>query len=342
MPLIKIKQAQFFYISPNILRKEVGTVTGYGIIQTGFQNNLYTGTILNPTGLQPAVFFQTGLLTGQTAALSSEFTRSLNLTGTGEQGSVFLNYITGQTQASNEIEFLNSTGSGLVGGDILNISDSDFIFNPISNSSAFDFSSPENLINKLNSGVTGSNSVLRTIGITGYQLNNKLFLFSQSRTGQDGNSIRIFRNTENLNSIKIENRYFTGGQSFRPLINSWTGLFRNTSTITVENSGVYNFSSFTEEAFGVSTGTVWEDLFDNYYIETGIFDPSNSTEYSGSSVTFNSGIYSGLGVLPSGQNLVYTGLRIFILKPNPYNISGNIARYTFSGEKFLFTNLLTS
>ena len=347
---IGVKNLEFYSTLPVLipigsgdLSKQIMSVTGYGNIITGFQNNLYTGTILNPTGLQPAIFFQTGLLTGFINSGSGEFRWFLNLSGTGSTENVYLNYLTGNKQASNVIKFLDPTGFGLINGDILNISNTNFVFNLTPDNSLFNFSSPLNLITKLNSGATGNiNNVLKTIGITGYQSNNNLLLFSYSRTGEDGNSIRVYRNTNNLNSIQIQSRYFTGGQSFRPSLNQWTGVFRNLNNLTVENSGFYNFNLFTEDVFFTTTGTIWEDLFDNYYIETGLFDPRNSTEYSGSPVTFSSGIYSGLGVLPSGQNLVYTGLRIFILKPNPYNVSGNISRYTFSGEKFLFTNLLTS
>jgi len=344
---IKVKKANFYYIIDNKFNSFVSTVTGYGIVNS--VNNIRYGEILNPTGMQPAVFYTTGLLTGNVSENDYQFSWvNIQLSGTGQSGKVYLNYITGYQPAQNIVEFIDSTGFGLQDGDIININNYEFTFSN-ENSSPAVFTSPQNLINIFNSGSTGAFNEIgfdyleSIIGITGYQENNKLFLFSYLRSGEDGNSIKIYNNIENPYVIKIYSRYFTGGKTFRPLTNFWTGNFNNIINLTVENSGFYNFNQDLTPVFGFASGIDWVNEFSgNYIINTGIFDPRDRDNYSGVIINYNSGLnqYYGQGLIPSGFSNIFTGLKIEITKNNFYNVSGNLAKYTLSGIDFIFTGII--
>jgi hypothetical protein len=87
----------------------------------------------------------------------------------------------------------------------------------------------------------------------------------------------------------------------------------------------------------------WVNNFSgNYNILTGFKDPRSPQSYSGIKLQFNNEInkYSGSGILPKNQSSVYTGLNIEISKSNPYNISGDIAKYTISGDSFIFQDYI--
>lgn len=345
MNSIRIKNANFYYTVNNTINRVIsGSFTGYGNQTFSFQNNSITDSILDPTGLQPAVFYKTGILTGLIPPGVGSFTW-LNefISGTGEQGRVYLNYITGLKPATNVVEFLNATGSGLNENDTIFLGGYNFIFRH-SPSPPLEFNSPQNLINILNSGYTGvydNFGFTNLVGVTGTRVDNKLFLTSASLSGENGNSLRIYSETQNPDAIKISNRYFSGGETFRPLINSWTGNFSDTFSFTVENSGFYNIYIDPFILFQNISGTAWVDNFSgNYGIVTGLLNPESPDTYSGQSIPFINTQYLGSGVIPSGQTQVYTGLKIEISKRSPYNISGNIAKYTFSGENFIFSGLI--
>lgn len=346
--IIKINKLDFYHVIDNRINTTIDSYRGHG--DTYFLNNqLLTGIILNPTGLQPAVYFTTGVLVGYINSGSGSYSwEDVALTSTGESNSVYLNYITGFKPAENVIEFIDNSGSGLQNGDYINIQDFLFYYNSGA-SNPTEFSSPQNLINNLNSGATGAfndqgYTLLETfVGLTGYQSGNKLFLFSYLREGEDGNSLRISRNASNLNSIKIHNRYFSGGESYRPQVNSWTGSFSGIFNITAENSGFYTKKINPQPFFENISGVLWEDNFSgNYIILTGFKDIRNPGDYSGIKILFNTGInqFSGFSIIPSNQSTVYTNLNIEILKPNPYNISGNKFQYILSGNDFFYTDIL--
>jgi hypothetical protein len=358
---IRIRLANFEYSQDNRFYLNVNRVTGYGFVNpsTGEllnninfpiigNNILVTGQILNPTGFQPAIFYKTGILSGTVPEGQGFFTwTNVNLVDSGVQGKVYLNYITGQTQAKNTIEFINNTGSGLLNGDLINLNGVSFIYSTNKTPNNFlQFNSPQDLVNILNSGSTGafnSNgfSLLENIvGITGHLNNNRLELFSLLKKGEDGNRIRIYRDTQNLDAVKIHSRYFTGGQSLRPLTNTWTGTFTNSfSEIQAENSGIYIRNEFFD-IFGRISGVSWVDNFSgNYTITTGLSNPNLNT-FTTSRVPFKNNVYFGTGIIPKAQFTISSGLKIEILKLNPYNISGNLAKYTFSGDGFLFSGII--
>jgi hypothetical protein len=347
--LIKIKNLSFYHAIDNRFYANIGTFTGHGIISTP-SNQLFEGVITNPTGIQPAVFYKTGTLIGQiNDGSGSYFWPNLTLQGAGEPGKVYLNYATGYVPASNILEFINDFGQGLQNNDIINISNFSFIFSDIFISPPVYFNSPETLINILNSGATGAYNDLgfsfleTSIGITGYQLNNKLFLFSYFLSGEDGNNIKIYKDIQNDDALKIYNRYFTGGKTFRPLLQSWIGNFESTFNLNIENSGFYRKNYGPVEFFQNLTGVLWEDNFDkNYTILTGFKNPANPILYSGVKIPFNNQInqYSGFTRIPRGQTRPFTGINIEIIKPNPYNISGNIAEYIVSGDDFIFKGFI--
>jgi hypothetical protein len=346
--IIRIKKVDFYHTIDNRINTTINSYRGHGYI-TSFDNQIFTGTILNPTGLQPVIYFTTGVLNGYIGDGSGSYTwQNLQLTHPGQQTRVYLNYVTGFKSAQNIIEFIDNTGSGLQNGDYISIADFLFYYNTGADNPG-QFSSPLNLLNNLNSGATGGfndqgYTLLQTIvGVTGYQIDNKLFLFSYLREGENGNDLRIYRDSSNLESIKIHNRYFTGGESYRPRANSWIGSFSGVFNITVENSGFYTKQVEPIELFKNISGILWEDSFSgNYTILTGFKDPRNPQNYSGVPISFNTGIsqFSGSGIIPLNQSTIYTGLNIEIYKPNPYNIFGNKFQYIISGNNIFFTDIL--
>jgi len=345
--MIKVKQANFYHTIGSKFITPLDTVTGYGTI-SNLVNETITGSITDPTGLQDAVFYKTGLLTGKITNGGSYTWSNLTLTGSGQQNRVFANYITGYKQASNVIEFINIYGSDLQDGDTITIANSIFTYRK-SPTNIVEFNSPTTLVNILNSGATGGfndqgYSILQTsVGVTGYIEDRYIKLFSFLRSGEVGNTIYIYKNTQNINAIKLPSRYFSGGVSLRPLINNWIGNFTNTFDLTIENSGFYTKQLGPISTFGTVSGVSWINNFSgSYIILTGFKDPRRPSSYSGVRLQFNTQInkYSGTTILPQNQSTLYTGLNIEISAPTLYNISGNIAKYTFSGDNFIFQDYI--
>lgn len=353
---IRIKKAQFFYDrvfeEPPAFQRTFDTINGYGETTLNFSNQLITGLIYDPTGLVPAVFYQTGLLTGTILENEGSFNwNDVTLTGSGQANRVFLDYATGYKQATGAIQIDAFYQAKLTNLDSITINDIKFTFVTGSPETLFEFNTIEQFVETLNLGSQGfyNNEDLETIvGISGY-INytfpyNTIHLTSVSRSGEDGNSNILYRDCNNIDLIRIPSRYFTGGESFRPKINSWVGTFSNTfDTITKENSNFYSF-----EYREITTSTVkdvsWEDNFNqNYYITTGIRNPNSQERFSGSLLSFDplSNKYQASVTLPSGNSLfVYTGFKFNISKPNPYNIQGNLAKYIISGEDFIFSGII--
>jgi hypothetical protein len=328
----------------------LNTVTGYGFMESSI-SGFGTGIITNPTGeqFQPAVIFDTGLLTGNIPSGSSNgvFTWNLDLTGNARADNLFLEPITGFTESSGIIEFLNSTGSGLFDGDFININNISLTYRTTNPSLPFEFSSPENLINIFNSGATGGFNNLdfgfsqNNIGITGYQIDNKLFLFSFARKGSLGNTIRLSRNSNNLDAIKIPFRFFIGGEDLRVPVSLSTGVFTRKGPLSIENSGVYSVFITELNAEDTTPGIVWEDTFTGgWNVLTGIFSQGDPPNLSFLNYNNIQNKFLNSGVIPSGNESRYTGLNIQFLKKRPYEISGNLALYILSGENFLYSGLL--
>jgi hypothetical protein len=350
---IRIKNAQIFYQENLRFNRFFDQITGYGVTDFNL-NDIVIGQIQDPTGFQPAIFYKTGILNGVVPEGAGSFTWSdIFLNGFGESGKVFLNYITGYRQSSTEINFKFVSPSFLTEGDVIGINGVAFTYNP-EPSSLFEFNTYERLANILTSGAFGfynsqDNGILQNIvGVTGFYQPNppKIVLYSYLRSGEDGNNNYVYKDIADLSLINIANRYFTGGQTLRPSTDKWTGVFFNTFNITKENSGVY-FTNFDNiPTFANISGVVWDDNFSgNYYILTGLKDPRDPLSFTSGRqayIPYNINIdkYSGFAVIPSGQSSAYTGLNIEILKPNPYNISGNISKYIVSGNDFLFTGLI--
>ncbi len=339
----KVKNLDFYYKQNNRFNKYFDTVTGYGNtnLNIGGQNLLIYDTILNPTGWRDAVIYQTGRLTGIIAENATSFTWfDEKIDVQSPFGQVYINQVTGTIQAQNIIYF--NTGL-LTEGDNLNINGYDFIYSTSANSDNFIFNSPSQLVSNLNSGALDPNSLLNFVGVTGFVNNNNIHLYSSLLSGEDGNSIKVYRNSNILEAIVIPNRYFVSGQTLRLTTNLWRGDFTRTLTVTAENSGIYTYTLVNPERFQGISGVVWVDNFSGtYFITTGVKNPDTITTYSGVLLNYipSKNIYSGSGVIPSGQNRIPSGFNIDILKLNPYNISGNFARYRISGSDFLFTGII--
>lgn len=351
--LNKVKNINFYYNQNNQFVKYFETISGYGNIEKSGNSSetpqIFYGEIDRPTGYLPAVLYQTGLLSGVVEEGLSSFTWSdVNITGTGSQGNVYLDQITGYRKAQNIIIF--NTGL-LVDGDILSINNINFYYRTPNNvgDSLYNFDSLPRLINVLNSGATGAFNdtdffLQDYVGITGYRNQSTLYLYSYLLSGEEGNTVKISRNTQNLDSIKIPYRYFQSGETLRTPTNTWFGVFDTTyPTITKENSGIYFYNYIDNNFYGNISGLSWVDSFSgNYYITTGIYDTLFPLTLSGSLVPFIQGqnIYSGSLLIPSGQKAYPTGFSISIRKPNYYDISGNIAKYIVSGENFIYSGLI--
>jgi len=351
--LNKVKNINFYYNQNNQFVRYFETISGYGNINKteNFSETpqIFYEEINRPTGYLPAVLYQTGILSGVIGEGLSSFTWSdVNITGTGSQGNVYLDQITGYRTAQNIIIF--NTGL-LVDGDILSIKDVNFYYRTPNNvgDSLYNFDSLSRLINVLNSGAAGAFNdtdffLQDYVGITGYVDESILYLYSYLLSGEDGNTVKISRNTQNLDSIKIPYRYFQSGETFRTPTNTWYGVFDTTyPTITKEKSGIYFYNYIDNNFYGNISGLSWVDSFSgNYYITTGIYDTLLPLTLSGSLVPFIQGqnIYSGSLLIPSGQKAYPTGFSISIRKPNYYDISGNIAKYIVSGENFIYSGLI--
>lgn len=349
---ILIKKAQFYYSDNPINRfqKKFENINGYGTISLAPEEKLVLSTIDNPSGFASSMMYQTGRLTGNISTNVGFFTwNNISITGTGSFGDVYLNYITGYKPASTTIYFDENYLSKLVPSDFLNINNINFNFVTGTPQNLFEFNTFEHLVNILNSGSLGvysniDNGILQnTVGISGKIEGFSLILTSIARSGENGNSNRIYRDCQDLSAITIPNRYFTGGETLRPLSTDWSGVFTNFfDVITVENSGFYN--SDLNSLYSLRTQDVaWENNFSgNYIITTGIFS-SNNTSPSQGLLMFNTGLgkYYGNLIIPSGSSrTAYTGVVLNINKPNPYNLTGNIAKYIINGEYFIFSGLI--
>jgi photosystem II stability/assembly factor-like uncharacterized protein len=327
----------------------LGRITGYGL--NSFEiSGFGTGIIIDPTGqqFQPAIIYNTGLLTGQVPSnsLDGTFTWNLNLTGVPISGQIFLEQVTGLIQSSGIIEFLDMNGSGLIEGDTININDISYIYRTGDRVLPFEFLNPSDLINIFNSGAVGEFNNLdggtsqNEVGITGYKLNNKLILFSFKRLGSLGNEIRLSRNSNNLNSIKIPNRYFMGGDDLRSPVNIFTGNFFRRGSLTIENSGIYS-ASFESTLQKDISYLAWIDTFSgNWGVLTGLISQGQTGLLS--PMLYNSVLdkFIGTGIIPSGRGPAYTGLNIQFFKKKPYDISGNLVLYNLSGKDFIYSGIL--
>jgi hypothetical protein len=350
--LVETENIEFLYIEDNRFKKFINKITGYGDMNLSgdFSNTPYYGYISGLTGYLPAVTYIPVTLSGIIG--ENESTMIWNDVYISREdyelnGDVYVDRITGYVQAKNSIIIDTDL---LTYGDYVSFNDINFYYasDPeILNQSYYYFSTLSGLISTLNSGALGrldDITLEQILGITGYVDGSTLNLFSYRITGEDGNYIKISKTVENPNSINIPNRYFSGGKTLRPPSNTWSGYFETNYPIIIgETSGFYEYTYINENYTQNINTVMWDDTFSgNYYITTGIYNTDNVESLSGSLVPFipSLGIYSGYGFIPSGQSIIPTGFSISILKPNFYNIQGNIAKYTVEGEDFLYTGLI--
>lgn len=301
--------------------------TGYGNY-TGTFSGQFTGYLTgNISGYVPSVTFKTGTLSENVNPGSGSFTWT-NISLSDSPTGVVYNLPPYKTiQATGEIWFLNSTGSGLNAGDTINIQTNQFYFGN-GNNVPFEFNSPQNLVNIVNSGATGvyGASFQQTISVTG-RLNSNVVQLSSLLLGESGNQLKLTRAAQNLNSIYIPYRYFQSGVNIYNTSNSYTGIFTGQyDTLTVENSGIYYTSGISGSFYNVNatTGIIWVDSFSgNWKVISGnledIYQPiSYLTGISG---------FSGCTVIPSATGQNFSGINLTFQKQNPYNISGDYAQY---------------
>jgi len=212
-------------------------------------------------------------------------------------------------------------------------------------------SSLDTFINILNSGITGNNISLNNLGVTGIKSNNQIILYSYLRSGLEGNSVKLSRNSQNLDAIKIPNRYFQGGQDLRPTVSNWSGLFSGFfNAIFQENSGFYILNNVTGLYSENLTGIIWVDAFNKWVVQTGVtLESQNPSLNIFNNLVYNStlNIYSGILKVNKSNNYLspFTSLFINFTKPiyieNNQIIFNNLANYLISGDNFIYTGLLT-
>jgi hypothetical protein len=334
--MARVSSANFTYNFDNyIFTNNLSGITGFGPIKANPPSGtIFTGIIINPSGYFNLVSYETGRLTGQIVGSRSTFSwAGVEVTGTGVPNNIYYDFITGYTPSSNKV--IIDTGK-LVDGDLLYLNDTAFIYK----NTQLEADTETYWFNNLNKFLLSGAPL---VGITGYVTNgNTLNLFSSGISGEEANDFTVVRDTQDLFSIIIQNKYFTGGQTLREKITSpFTGLFYEYySRITKENSGNYSYNSIISPYIGIGSGAVWDNRFSkNYTITTGAFASDRSVEFSGSPVPFilSSNIYSGNGVIPSGQTESFTGIK-FIINRDKYLYSTNdISEYIISGNDFLYS-----
>jgi hypothetical protein len=348
--LVKTKSLNFDYVDSNQFTKYVDNITGYGDMNIigNFSDTPYYGYISGLTGYLPAVTYVPVTLEGVIPEDSSTYVwNDVLVSSEGSRGNVYIDRIIGYTQAQNSITINTNL---LANGDFLSINDINFYYRTDPQDlkeTYYYFNSLNGLIGVLNSGALGTLEDINlqsVVGVTGYVSGSTLNLFSYGLIGEAGNYTKISKTVENPASIEIPNRYFSGGRSIRQLSNTWYGSFETNYPIIIgERSGLYIYEYTNENFVQNISGVIWDDTFSgNYYITTGIYKTNDLTSLSGNLMPFipSLGIYSGDAIIPSGQTRTPSGFSISILKPNFYNIQGNIAKYTLKGNDFIYTGTI--
>jgi photosystem II stability/assembly factor-like uncharacterized protein len=357
--LVKVKNANFYFASGNsFFETSLGDITGYGPNIISSISGSGIGSIFSITGstFQPAVFYQTGLLTGFINGNFGSITfNPFSIGGTGSTNRVFIEQITGTRQATGTI-FLN-TGL-LQNGDGILINDN-YLFSYVTGtpSNDYQFNSLTGLIRVLNSGATGALDfdLQYSIGLTGFvhANNSGITLFSYYLSGEDGNNVKLqryFENTSssNFNSIRIPSRYLQSGQFLRFRVDNWQGLFTgDIFGLTIENTGIYNLFYDTASFESSISGVVFENNFDRNWV-VGITPITEGTSLD-TTLTTNLQYYPSLNIFSGNFTILsglgylgYSGLNIDFKKRtyiSPLN-TGNRVRYLITGSKFSFTGIL--
>jgi hypothetical protein len=333
-----VKNANFTYPFADYLRSYslLGT-SGYGNLSLSpAPGTILTGSITgNYSGYFNILSFETGVLSGFVPENQSTFTWSLvNITGSGRVGSVYYDLITGYKNASNQVSI---NFNNITEGESLVIQQNYFTFTTDLSITGLDtayFSDMQNLLFKINNGPVSSIVSGSLVGANTLQLNSRL-------SGSMGNDIIVERDIVNSNSIWFSSRRLTGGQDLRPPVPFWSGSFQTVyDTITKENSGVY-YQTFTETpALRDVSGAIWNNAFNtNYTITTGLYKSSSPGFTASGLVPFNASQnrYVGSGTIPSGQDVPYSGVQIFINREKYIHSSNDLALYTVSGNNILYS-----
>jgi hypothetical protein len=273
---IKINKANFYIQnSPDSYFLSQNLITANGNNSFDDLTGFAEGSISNITGegLEPAIFFQTGLLTGFVlpSSLDGIYTwpQDIIVSGTGAANRVFFDFSTGFIQSSGRITI--NTGL-LFERDFLNIVNNDisyFFFYTTGQNEKLQnntlFNNLNGIVDVLNSGATGDDFLLANLGVTGYILNpNTIVLNPYLLSGEDGNTIKMFKDTQNREGIILSNRYFRGGVTLRPPVpvGKWSGLFQETfNFLQFQNTGRYTVSQGPIDIINNPLGVIFENNF---------------------------------------------------------------------------------
>jgi hypothetical protein len=276
-----------------------------GLGATGF------GLINNPTGLFNLVSFETGVLSGFVPALNESFTwRDFSVIGFGSSGSVFYDIITGSTQSYN---YAIIDEDRLVNDDQIIINDIIFTYKESqseADSNIFWF-------NTLDELMTFAAPIAL---VTGFYDGSILNLYSII-DGDEANKFTLRRDSTDLSAIQIPSIYFTGGQDLRPPASSWPNDYFSgiIPELTIINSGFYSNTGLILDSITLTgSGIVWDAaIAKTVTIESG---RSSSTQSPAGSdfvrLDFDeiNNVFSGVGVLDSGQSQDYSGIQFRIAR----------------------------
>jgi hypothetical protein len=265
---VRVDYSNLYSSSVSEFSTNTNIIYGYGDINVKISGSGF-GIITGVTGkaFQDAILIKTGLLTNTlTPADFGISTWDLNLEETGSLENVFLNFVSSNIQATGIIEFIDFTGSGLTIGDAITFTD------PVGSTWSYNYDTGnENNDANIFTGVSHLTELLNLDDALGaFQDNNKIYVYDTGIfLGEETNLYRIIRTCEDINAIKIPNRYFQGGISLRDPVEIVTGIFSINEQINVEMSGFYSTEQIVNTSINVS-GIEWINSFITWSVITGI------------------------------------------------------------------------
>jgi hypothetical protein len=332
----KIKRLNFYsvYDSPFISNNLQG-LSGFGCVSfTAPSGSPGSGYLSGLTGLYNLVSYETGTLVGDILSLDSEYTwERFDIVGTGDPRKVFFDHELGRTSSYNKI-YIDPTR--LERGDILQINNVKYVYTDSqdeADASVFGFNDLHEfmLYDAPLAGVTGYYDGLNTLHFYSYPLK-----------GDDANLYFISRDTSDLNSIIIPNRYFTGGSIIRDVATNWTGdVFSGRFfNFTRENSGFYAVSDQLPYTETSGSGIVWDNSWaKTLSVRTGAYSNFLPGNIILTGLEYQNGIsgFFGSGIVPSGQDATFSGIRFLIQRSKFDENETGIANFSVSGIDFLYT-----
>jgi hypothetical protein len=338
----RIKNTNFTYeYNDSLSSYSLSGVSGYG--ETSLSpapGTILEGSITgNYSGYFNLISYQTGQLANVIYGnLGSASWRDVSVVGSGIPGEVYYDFITGYSNASNDIYINFDT---IEPGEAIILNES--IYFTYNNDPASLARQPLvffDSIDKLNTNIQLKAGSLVSSEIIS---SNRIKLYS-ILSGEAGNNFKLERIISSPNSISFGSRFFTGGRDFRENAPLWSGEFSNLFPIvTKENSGFYAKKFINDKSFGEISGIVWDNSYGkNYVVSTGIYSSAIPGSPSGIQLQYSAqnNKYEGVGIIPSGQSNAFTGLK-FVINRSKSSLSENDKSiYLVSGDDFVYSGVI--